>query len=205
MIRKVLILVAFTAFLQLILVGCVRQQKCNGKFISASLEFGKLPAYDYSSLSYDTVKYDSLLIANNLSTEVYDCSNVGNFNLIQSAYAWKPAPPIVAMQEKLDSIHYVTIRNYNSNYPSGANINNLMLHKFEAYTDWAINGMSTDKALENINSSIKEPSDYFYSSFYSKFKEKPAIQNDTVQIAVTYYLSSGRKLEAVSKPMIVLQ
>lgn len=189
----------------MLLIGCGRQQRCKGKFLSASLEFGKVPAYNFSLFSYDTLKYDSLLIDNNLATEVYDCASAGNYSFIQTAYAWTPAPPIVALQERLDSIHFVTIRNYNSNYPSGANINNLMLHKNEASMDWITQGISTAQVLENINSSIKEPSAYFYSGFYSKFKEKPAIQNDTVQIAVTYYLSSGRKLEALSKPMIIMQ
>lgn len=204
MIRKIIIISSVSILIQLLLVSCVRQQKCHGKFLTASLEFGKLPSYDYSMLAYSSIKFDSLILTSGLSTEVYDCSNASNFGLVQSAYAWKPAPPIVAMQEKLDSINFITVRNYNANYPSGSRINNLIIHNFSA-SDWSTQSLSTGQVLENINNSISKPTTYFFDRFNSKFLEKPTLMKDTVQIAVTFYLSSGRKLEAVSKPMVVIQ
>lgn len=58
-----------------------------------------------------------------------------DLGLIGHANAYKPAPPVIISLEHLKDLQFYTINSFNSNYPAGSNITELVRLQLHSFTD----------------------------------------------------------------------
>ncbi len=207
MIKKIFILWSIPLLLHLLFYSCNRKRQ----YCSANLNTARMLLYksnkDYSSdtNSFRTVQFDSSYISSSISGEAYDCYMAKtNAIFIQQANAFKPAPPTLTIPERIDSIHYYTLRNYNNNYGTGDIIDNLFIYKTSNTMNWSTDLQSKLEIIHAINNSLnnKYLSDSHFNQ-YCKLNELPQNNLDTVSISVAYFLNNNTIVRDTLNPFIL--
>lgn len=182
--------------LQFLLVSCFKQQYCKGKFTSAKCSTSKVlpyPEFNYfDTNTISTIHFDSLTISNQLMGETYDCyyAKIKSL-LVTEAYAFQPAPPQIEMQDRLDSIKMITVRNFNATHLAGSSIDDITKHVMNDYNNWNATIINSSELTKNYNDQLSKTIDDLNVDHYSKFTQKPTNSGDTVEISINYYLSNG--------------
>lgn len=201
MFKKGISLLAIIFLLQLTIVSCFREtQHCKGRLIYSKISIANNLPYPTFSTFKDsinkTIHYDSLTIQNNLDGETFDCYYAQiQSAIVKSAYAFKPAPPQVTMVDRIDSIRFITLRDYNATHLAGSNIGDILYHTLGNTNNWTGTGIPTSLLVSELNIDLSSSNHIYAATGHaSRLSQKPTSSGDTIQFSFEYYLSNGNVL-----------
>jgi hypothetical protein len=209
MYKKGILIMAFFLAIQILTVSCFRQtQKCKGQFNNAKFLVAKdLPYPTFSTFKDSTIveiEFDSLTIQTFIEGETFDCFYAQLKSiLVKSAYAFKPAPPQVTIIDRIDSIHYTTLRNFDASHIKGSIVDDILYHTLGNSNNWTGGGIPTSSLTSEYNVSLSKTTSYASIGHSSRLSSKPAINGDTVQLAIHYYLNNGKIFSDTSTKFIL--
>ncbi len=201
MFKKGISLLAIIFLLQLTIVSCFREtQHCKGRLIYSKISIANNLPYPTFSTFKDsinkTIHYDSLTIQNNLDGETFDCYYAQiQSAIVKSAYAFKPAPPQVTMVDRIDSIRFITLRDYNATHLAGSNIGDILYHTLGNTNNWTGTGIPTSQLVNDLNTQLSKTSIGANIAHASRLSQKPTLSGDSIQFSFEYYLSNGNVLK----------
>ncbi len=214
MLKKGISLLAIIFLLQLTIVSCFREtQHCKGRLTYSKISIANNLPYPTFSTYKDsinkTIHYDSLTIQNNLDGETFDCYYAQiQSAIVKSAYAFKPAPPQVTIVDRIDSIRFITMRDYNSTHLAGSNIGDILYHTLGNTNNWTGNGIPTSLLVSELNIDLSS-SKHIYAAIgqtghASRLSQKPTNSGDSVQFSFDYFLSNGKVLSDTTIKFVIV-
>jgi hypothetical protein len=153
-------------------------------------------------IAFNNLALDTRLIIENI-TCAYNKKPSGF--IINTVQACKPAIINISnLSDSIASISVKSLRPYNANYGSGANVNNILIHEdLDPETNLTTSNLTTADLITKHNAKRANLSDVYALTHTTKLIEKPSASGDTVQFAIAVSLSNGAILHDTTCNMVL--
>jgi hypothetical protein len=99
------------------------------------------------------------------------------------------------MVDRIDSIRFITLQDYNATHLAGSNIGDILYHTLGNTNNWTGTGIPTSLLVSELNNDLSSGTHIYAATGHaSRLSQKPTSSGDTVQFVFEYYLSNGKLL-----------